>query len=130
MKFLCRYTNSEMCSPTSYIIYERTHVCHRVCRKKFNFPKFVRTYETYMHHDQSFITHLHCSSPYKSHIRLRIFYYNVVLMRVAPFCWNIWQHQLGVRLSWKCLVPLPYFGGSCILWGIPNHLSIPRMRYT
>ena len=29
------------------------------------FPKFVRTYETYMHHDQSFITYLHCSSPYK-----------------------------------------------------------------
>ena len=32
MKFLCRYTNSETCSPTSYIIYERTYVCHRVCR--------------------------------------------------------------------------------------------------
>ena len=31
MKFLCRYTNSKMCSPTSYVIYERTHVCHRVC---------------------------------------------------------------------------------------------------
>ena len=32
MKFLRRYTNTKTCSLTSYVIYERTHVCHRVCR--------------------------------------------------------------------------------------------------
>ena len=32
MNFLCRYTNSETCSLTTYVIYERTHVCHRLCR--------------------------------------------------------------------------------------------------
>ena len=52
MKFLCRYTNSETCSPTSYVIYERTYVCHRVCIRSFNFSKFVRTYGTCMHHDK------------------------------------------------------------------------------
>ena len=30
MKFLCRYTNNETCSSTSYANYERTYVCHRV----------------------------------------------------------------------------------------------------
>ena len=32
MEFLCRYTNNETCSSTSYAIYERTNVCHRVYR--------------------------------------------------------------------------------------------------
>ena len=32
MKLLCRYTNNEMCSSTSYAIYERTYVCHCICR--------------------------------------------------------------------------------------------------
>ena len=32
MKILCRYTNNETCSSTSYAIYERTYVCHRVYR--------------------------------------------------------------------------------------------------
>ena len=27
-----------------------------------NFPKFVRTYVTCMHHDKSLLLHLHCSS--------------------------------------------------------------------
>ena len=31
MKSLCRYTNNKTCRPTSYAIYERTYVCHRVC---------------------------------------------------------------------------------------------------
>ena len=31
MEFLCRYANNETCSPISYVIYERTYVCHRVC---------------------------------------------------------------------------------------------------
>ena len=51
MKLLCRYTNNEMCSSTSYAIYERTYVCHRVYRQKQIFPKFVRTYGMSMHHD-------------------------------------------------------------------------------
>ena len=49
-------------------------------------PKFVRTYGTCMHHDKSFITYLHCSSPYKFlFVEVTLFYYNVVLTRVAPF---------------------------------------------
>ena len=57
IKFLCRYTNNETCSPTSYVIYERTYVCHHVCRRSFNFPKFVRTYRTCMHHDKLSLFH-------------------------------------------------------------------------
>ena len=38
--------------------------------RSFNFPKFVRMYGTCMHRDKSFITYLHCSSPYKSLIWL------------------------------------------------------------
>ena len=106
MKFLCRYTNSKTCSPTSYVIYERMHVCHRVCRQKFNSPKFVRMYETCMHHDKSLL-HTCIVPPLICFLfsQVTLFYYNVVLMRVAPFCWNRWWHQLGVRLSQKCLVP-------------------------
>ena len=71
MKFLCRYTNSEMCSPTSYVIYMRKCMYATMYAvRSFNFPKFVRTYGTRMHHDKSFITYLHCSSPYKFLIRL------------------------------------------------------------
>ena len=38
--------------------------------RSFNFSKFMRTYGTCMHYDKSFITYLHCSSPYKFLIRL------------------------------------------------------------
>ena len=52
-----------------FIMRERMYATVYAVRS-FNFPKFVRTYETYMHYDQSFITYLHCSSPYKSLIWL------------------------------------------------------------
>ena len=53
MKFLCMYTNSETCSLTSYVIYMRKCLYASVYAvRSFNFPKFVRTYGTYMHHDK------------------------------------------------------------------------------
>ena len=54
MKLLCRYTNNEMCSSTSYAIYERTYVCHRISHQKYFFSKFMRTYGTCMHHDNDY----------------------------------------------------------------------------
>ena len=56
MKFLCRYTNSETCSPTSYAYIMREHMYATMyVARSFNFPKFVRTYGTCMHHDKSLL---------------------------------------------------------------------------
>ena len=52
-EIFCRYTNNATCSSTRYV-YERTYVCHRLCRSNVNFfLRFMRTYGTCMHHVHS-----------------------------------------------------------------------------
>ena len=53
------------------------------------FPKFVRTFGTFMHHDKSFITY-YIVPPLINFLfgSVTLFYYNIVLMRVAPFCFK------------------------------------------
>ena len=96
MKFLCRYTNSETCSPTSYAYIMREHMYATMyVARSFNFSKFVRTYGTCMHHDKSFITYLHCASPYKFLIWLSnsFLLYHCSHESCTIFGWYRWQHQ-------------------------------------
>ena len=132
MEFLCRYTNNETCSPTSYIIYERMYLCHHVCHRSFNFPKFVRTYGTCMHHDKSSLFH-NCIVP--TLINLILSY--VTLIHYDFVSWEL-HHVVGTNGStgWKWEFPIDVWN-SCptleslalcrILWTAPLLLewSIP-----
>ena len=100
MKSLCRYTNSETCSPTSYAICERTYVCYHVCHRSFNFSKFVRTYGTCMHHDKSSLLHTCIVPPL---INLLFGYVTLIhcdlVSRELHMLLVQMQHQLEVRIS-------------------------------
>ena len=110
----CAGTLTTKCVARLVMLYMRERMYATVFAvRSFNFPKFVRTYGTCMHHNKSLLLLLHCSSPYWFLTRLCNSYpLWHCLTRVAPCCWYKWQHQLEVRLSYWCLVPLPYFGES------------------
>ena len=104
-------------------LYMREHMYATVYAViSFNFPKFVRTYETCMHHDKSLL-HTCIVPPL---ISLLLSYVTLIHY---DFVSRELHHVVGIDGStgW---VPLPYFGESCIMQGIMNHPSITRMKYT
>ena len=84
--------------------------------RSFNFPKFVRMYQTCMHHDKSFITYLHCSSPYKFLIQLSnsFLLYRCSHESCTIFCWYRWQHQQGAKLPRDVWYPYPALEGPVL----------------
>ena len=55
MKFLCRYTNSESVAQLAMLYMRERMYATVYAVRSFNFPKFVRMYRTYMHHDKSLL---------------------------------------------------------------------------